>query len=344
MQSIATPVTRLMVLFLLLGLGGCSNKEREEGTARLTEQAAEQIQAAEQKMNEYDFDAAKKLLYELREEIQGSSYVDVATEDKLIADIDAAYAVLSDRKTDFFCKKGQGYSLVDGKLLSPAERKRILAENRRESEEQRRKEETRRAEKDERQRELQKRQERQRQESQQRQKRLRQERETKESQRKARLQTAIDNGALIVRTDEFTKKVTANTPEVALSSIDNKVEIDGREYTVPDNTKGQIYYFHTAAYINITSRSTGWRYLDMHFNGSKAELLIDGRYRELTGTASGDISGGTVMEHLWFKVDADLLREISSARTVKLRLSVYSWTLPKEFQDHCRLMIDYAGW
>lgn len=122
MQPIATPVTTVLVVVLLLGLSGCSNKKREEGSKKLTQQAAQQIQAAEQKMNEYDFDAARKLLYELREEVQDSPYADVATYDKLIADVDAAHAVLQDKESDFYRKKRQGYSVVDGKLLSAAEK------------------------------------------------------------------------------------------------------------------------------------------------------------------------------------------------------------------------------
>lgn len=134
MQPIATPVTTLMIVFLLLGLSACSNKQREEGRARLTEQAAEQIQAAEQKMNEYDFHAARKLLYEVREEIQGSSYADVATEDKLFADIDAAYAAISDKESDFHRKKLKGWSVIDGRLVSPADQPRALAEKKRRQE------------------------------------------------------------------------------------------------------------------------------------------------------------------------------------------------------------------
>ena len=145
MQPIATPIRTLIVVSLLLGLSACSDENREEGRKQLQQQAAQQIQAAEQKMNEYDFDAAKKLLYELREEIQGSSDADVATNDKLIANIDAAYAAISDAQSDFHRKKLQGWSIVDGRLVSPAAQQRALAQKkRREEQDAKRKEDERR--------------------------------------------------------------------------------------------------------------------------------------------------------------------------------------------------------
>lgn len=128
MQPIATSVTIVIVVSLPLVLSGCSNKEREEGRKQLIEQAAEQIQAAEQKTKQYDFHAAKKLLHELREEVQGSPYADVETNDALIEEIDEEYAAIANKESDFDRKKRRGWSIVDGKFVSRSEKKTILAE------------------------------------------------------------------------------------------------------------------------------------------------------------------------------------------------------------------------
>jgi hypothetical protein len=127
-------------------LSGCGDsKKREEGRAQLTRRAAEQLQAAAAKASAFDFDGANAILGDLRNEVNQSPFADVATYEKLMADIEAAYRSVSEQESEYRKKTREGWKVITGKLVSPDDQARALAEQkRREEDEAKRREEERR--------------------------------------------------------------------------------------------------------------------------------------------------------------------------------------------------------
>jgi hypothetical protein len=116
---------------------GCEDsKKREEGRALLAQQVAEQLQAAKAKAVAYDFDGANAILRDLAEDVNKSPFADVATYDKLIADIDAARRRDSEQESEYRKKLRGGWKIIDARLASPAEQERRLADKKRREEEE----------------------------------------------------------------------------------------------------------------------------------------------------------------------------------------------------------------
>ena len=119
-------------------LSGCGDsKTREEGRAQLTQRTAEQLEAAAAKASGFDFDGANAILGALRNEVSESPFADVATYDKLTADIDAAYGNVSEQESEYRRKLRAGWKLTEGKLVSPEDQARALAEQKRKEEAER---------------------------------------------------------------------------------------------------------------------------------------------------------------------------------------------------------------
>jgi len=136
----------MLPLFAACALVGCGDsKNAEEGRAQLTQRVAQQLEAAQAKADAYEFDAAKAILRDLPEEVDKSPFANVATCDKLTADIDAIRRAVFDEEAECRRKTRAGWKLIDGHLVSPADQERALAEKkRREEQAAKRKEEERR--------------------------------------------------------------------------------------------------------------------------------------------------------------------------------------------------------
>ncbi len=132
-------VRRLLVPFAIVCVvSGCGDsKKREEGRAQLIRRAAEQLQAAAAKANAFDFDGANAVLRDLRNEVNQSPFADVATYDKLTADIDAAYSSISEQESEHRKKIRAGWKVIGDKLVSPADQASALAEQKRQEEAER---------------------------------------------------------------------------------------------------------------------------------------------------------------------------------------------------------------
>ena len=119
-------------------LVGCGdNKTTEEGRAQLKQRVGDQLQAAKAKADAYDFDAANAILRGLPDEVDKSPFADVATYDKLKADIEAVRGAVSSQEDDCRTKTKAGWRIAAGKLVSPDDQARALAEQKRQEEAER---------------------------------------------------------------------------------------------------------------------------------------------------------------------------------------------------------------
>ncbi len=125
-------------LLAVCALVGCGNdKKTEEGRAQLKQRVADQLQAAKAKADAYDFDAANAILRGLPEEVDKSPFADVATYDKVKADIEAVRGAVSSQEDDYRQKTKAGWKITGGKLVSPDDQARAIAEEKRQEEAQR---------------------------------------------------------------------------------------------------------------------------------------------------------------------------------------------------------------
>ena len=142
--------TRALLTLVLCVIGsaptGCANaKKTEEGRQQLARRVAEQLQTAKANADAYDFDAARAILQDLAEEVDKSPFADVATYDKLTADIGAVQRTVCDEESDYGTKTRGGWKVIGGTLVSPEDQPRAIAEQKRQEEAQRAAQEAERA-------------------------------------------------------------------------------------------------------------------------------------------------------------------------------------------------------
>ncbi|MGD8454265.1 MAG: hypothetical protein PVJ57_20830 [Phycisphaerae bacterium] len=137
----------LLILWLIASLPvGCTDsKKKEAGRQELAQHVAEQLRVANTKAEAFDFDGANAILRDLADEVNKSPFADVATYDKLNADIEAVRRAVSDQETEFRRKMRAGWKAIGGKLVSPADQARALAEEKRQQEAERARQEREKA-------------------------------------------------------------------------------------------------------------------------------------------------------------------------------------------------------
>jgi hypothetical protein len=125
--------------------GYSSSHQKMEERDRLTRLIHEQVGIAADKAEQYDFGSAKDLLLAAATEVVESPYADTYLIDDLNRKLDAARYDLERREADHRDKIRAGWTVIDGRLVSPADQQRALAEKkRREEQEAKRKAEERR--------------------------------------------------------------------------------------------------------------------------------------------------------------------------------------------------------
>ena len=127
----------LVPVLAVCTLGGCGDNKKKEGRAQLVQTIAEQLQAAKAKADAYDFDGARAILGGLAEEVNKSPFADVATYDKLTAEIEAIRRTVSDQEAEYRKKMRAGWKVIAGKLVSPDDQARAIAEQKRQEEAER---------------------------------------------------------------------------------------------------------------------------------------------------------------------------------------------------------------
>ena len=112
---------------------GCGDGQRKErGRAQLRGRVAEQLRAAEAKADTYDFESAHGILRDLSEEVDRSPFADVATFDTLNSEIDAVSRTISEQESEYRRKIRAGWRVIAGRLISPEDQPRAIAEQKRE--------------------------------------------------------------------------------------------------------------------------------------------------------------------------------------------------------------------
>lgn len=130
----------MLALLIACAHAGCGNsKKTGEERARFAQRAADQLQAAKSKADAYDFARANAILSDLVEEVRESPFPDVATYDKMMAEIAAIRREVSRQKASYRKKIRAGWKMLDGQLVSLAEQRRARAQEKRRRENDRRK-------------------------------------------------------------------------------------------------------------------------------------------------------------------------------------------------------------
>lgn len=125
--------------------GYSSSRKKTEERDRLLRLIDQQVSVAADKSEEYDFAGAKAVLLAAATEVQESPYADAYLVNQLNGKLDAASLNVERRETDHRDKIRAGWTVIDGRLVSPTEQERALEEKRqRQKEEAKRREEERR--------------------------------------------------------------------------------------------------------------------------------------------------------------------------------------------------------
>lgn len=125
---------RLTILTLLaLGIAGCDGGRKEPGREKLIQHVDGQLRTARELVGRYEFAEAKDVLRELRETLEDSPHADVETYNALVKKIDGAEETLRQQEKDYRAKCRQGWSVFEGRLVSPAEKQRLVEQREKEA-------------------------------------------------------------------------------------------------------------------------------------------------------------------------------------------------------------------
>lgn len=118
--------------------GYSSSQKKMEERDRLTRVVDDHIQSATNRAGEYDFDGAKNVLLSAATEVEESPYADVYLYDELTGKINSTRNEVQRCERDYHDKVRSGWVMFEGKFISGAEQRRILAERRRKEQEEER--------------------------------------------------------------------------------------------------------------------------------------------------------------------------------------------------------------
>ncbi|MBN2448591.1 MAG: hypothetical protein JXO22_17830 [Phycisphaerae bacterium] len=121
-------VPLIIMLSVASGCGESKADKMRKGQEQLTKRVSAQLQAAKDKADECDFDAANNIISDLRDEVSQSPFANQDTCNKLTTDIDAEHKRLSTREVHQRRKIRDGWRVIGGKLVSPEDQSRALAQ------------------------------------------------------------------------------------------------------------------------------------------------------------------------------------------------------------------------
>ncbi len=118
-------------LALTCACGGCTDNQKEAEREQLRQYMTQQLEAVTRLANEFDFDAAYSLLVDLRDELDNSPAADVATYGEFKSKLDTATLLIREQRSSYRVKVREGWAVIGGKLVSPADQARAIEEQRR---------------------------------------------------------------------------------------------------------------------------------------------------------------------------------------------------------------------